>query len=85
MRPPFVQESRESDAVTTSASNVSPETLSCSNTEDHLSTIRDDTGMRKEPTKLVDYLWKKEDIWCSRRHIVTNGETKSGSRRLENA
>ena len=48
----------------------------------------DDTAIRIEPTRHVDYLshnWKEEDIWSSWRHIVGKRKAYSNSSRLENA
>lgn len=51
-------------------------------------TAGDDTAIRIEPTRHVDYLshnWKEEDIWSSWRHIVGKRKAYSNSSRLENA
>ena len=51
-------------------------------------TAGDDTAIRIEPTRHVDYLshnWKEEDIWSSWRHIVGKRKAYSNSTRLENA
>ncbi|MCJ1271832.1 hypothetical protein MMC22_011737 [Lobaria immixta] len=51
-------------------------------------TAGDDTALRREPTRQVDYLshnWKEEDIWSSWRHIVAKRKVYSNSLRLENA
>lgn len=48
----------------------------------------DDTNLKTEPTRHVDYLshnWKEEDIWASWRHIVARKNAYSNSSRLENA
>ena len=48
----------------------------------------DDSNVRTEPTKHVDYLshnWKEQDIWASWRHIVAKRRDYSNSFRLENA
>lgn len=48
----------------------------------------DDTAIRSEPTRHVDYLshnWKEEDIWSSWRHIVAKRKAYSNSPRLVNA
>ncbi|KAL9115618.1 MAG: hypothetical protein Q9187_007229 [Circinaria calcarea] len=48
----------------------------------------DDTAVRKEPSRHVDYLshnWKEEDIWSSWRHIVTKRKIYGNISRLENA
>lgn len=53
-----------------------------------LTTAGDDTAIRTEPTRHVDYLshnWKEEDIWSSWRHVVGKRKSYSNSTRLENA
>jgi hypothetical protein len=48
----------------------------------------DDTAVRDEPTRHVDYLshdWREEDIWSSWRHIVSKRKVYGNSARLENA
>lgn len=48
----------------------------------------DDTAIRCEPSRHVDYLshdWKEEDIWSSWRHIVARRKVYKNSPRLENA
>ena len=48
----------------------------------------DDTAVRIQPTRHVDYLshnWKEEDIWSSWRHVISKREVYSNSARLENA
>ncbi|KAM3415521.1 Uncharacterized protein BST61_g9042 [Cercospora zeina] len=53
------------------------------------STVVDDTAVRQEPSRQVDFLshdWREEDIWSSWRHIVSQRKTVYGERsRLENA
>ncbi|PVH68229.1 hypothetical protein DL98DRAFT_522872 [Cadophora sp. DSE1049] len=44
--------------------------------------------MRDQPSRHVDYLchnWKEEDIWSSRKHIVSKRKAYCNSARLENA
>ncbi|CAK1354431.1 hypotheticalsprotein [Cercospora beticola] len=52
-------------------------------------TVVDDTAVRQEPSRQVDFLshdWREEDIWSSWRHIVSQRKTVYGERsRLENA
>ncbi|CZT11439.1 related to negative regulator of glucose-repressible genes [Rhynchosporium agropyri] len=48
----------------------------------------DDTAVRIQPTRHVDYLshnWKEEDIWSSWKHIVSKRKAYGNSARLENA
>ena len=51
-------------------------------------TAGDDSSIKSEPTRHVDYLshnWKEEDIWSSWRHIVAKRKVYSNGPRLENA
>lgn len=52
-------------------------------------TVVDDTAVRQEPSRQVDFLsheWREEDIWSSWRNIVSQRKTVYGERsRLENA
>ncbi|KAL7274020.1 protein phosphatase regulator [Rhizina undulata] len=48
----------------------------------------DDSGVRHEPSRHVDYLshdWKEEDIWSSWRYMVGKRKVYSNAARLENA
>lgn len=48
----------------------------------------DDSLVREEPSRHVDYLsheWKEEDIWASWRYMVTKRKVYSNAARLENA
>lgn len=48
----------------------------------------DDTAVRIQPLRNVDYLshnWREEDIWSSRKHIIRNRKAYNNSARLENA
>lgn len=48
----------------------------------------DDTAIKTQPTRHVDYLshsWREEDIWSSWKHIVSKRGAYSNSARLENA
>lgn len=49
---------------------------------------KDDTAVRRQPSRHVDYLshnWKEEDIWLSWKHIVSKRGHYCNSARLENA
>jgi fibrillarin-like rRNA methylase len=51
-------------------------------------TVADDTMIREEPSRHVDYLshdWREEDIWASWRHIVSQRRVYGEKSRLENA
>jgi hypothetical protein len=66
----------------------SPPVLSNLDAADTPQIAGDDTAIRVEPTRHVDYLsheWKEEDIWSSWRHIVAKRNVYSNSVRLENA
>ena len=50
--------------------------------------VKDDTEVRLQLLKHVDYLshnWRVEDIWSSRKHILSKRNAYSNSARLENA
>ena len=58
------------------------------NSPDLTIVAEDDTAVRTEPSRHVDYLshdWKEEDIWSSWRHIVSKRKVYGNSARLENA
>ena len=68
--------------------NLSSASLSHCGPPEPSPTAGDDTAIRIEPTRHVDYLshnWKEEDIWSSWRHIVGKRKAYSNSLRLENA
>ncbi|KAF2146498.1 uncharacterized protein K452DRAFT_219146 [Aplosporella prunicola CBS 121167] len=70
-----------------SGSDSAVSTNSCS-TPEPLPVAEDDTAIKPEPSRHVDYLshdWKEEDIWSSWRHITTNRKTYGQRSRLENA
>ena len=59
-----------------------------SNSLDPMPVAGDDTAIRSEPSRHVDYLshdWTEEDIWSSWRHIVAKRKVYKNSPRLENA
>lgn len=77
-----------SDTITPSASESSVATPSLHDFHDLQTTAGDDTAVKREPTKQVDYFshnWKEEDIWSSWRYVVAKRKTFSNSLRLENA
>ncbi|KAK7725118.1 protein phosphatase regulator [Botryosphaeria dothidea] len=68
-----------SDSVISTNTSSTPEPLPVS---------EDDSAIKAEPTRHVDYLshdWREEDIWSSWRHITTNRRTYGQRSRLENA
>lgn len=76
------------DAGTPSRADDSLVTASCPETSEPQQKAGDDTAIRCEPTRHVDYLshsWKEEDGWASWRHIVAKRKVYNNSPRLENA
>jgi hypothetical protein len=67
----------------------SPTTDSTPNhTPDSHPLAEDDTAIKQEPSRHVDYLsheWREEDIWSSWRHIVSKRKLYGERSRLENA
>lgn len=58
------------------------------NSPDSHPLAEDDTAIRQEPSRHVDYLsheWREEDIWSSWRHIVSKRKLYGERSRLENA
>lgn len=58
------------------------------NTPDHNLLSVDDTALREEPVRQVDYLsheWREQDIWSSWRYIVSQRKFYGERSRLENA
>lgn len=77
-----------SDTITPSASESSVATPSLHDFHDPQAAAGDDTAVKREPTKQVDYFshnWKEEDIWSSWRYVVAKRKAYSNSLRLENA
>lgn len=77
-----------SDTITPSASESSVTTPTLHDFHDPQITAGDDTAVKREPTKQVDYFshnWKEEDIWSSWRYVVAKRKTFSNGLRLENA
>ncbi|PVH67843.1 hypothetical protein DL98DRAFT_662453 [Cadophora sp. DSE1049] len=69
-------------------SNSTSTNVSRLESPDPVEHAEDDTAVRIQPSRNVDYLshnWKEEDIWSSRKHIVWNRKAYSNSARLENA
>ncbi|PVH72609.1 hypothetical protein DL98DRAFT_609942 [Cadophora sp. DSE1049] len=77
------------DSYTVSpTSNSTSTNVSGPESPDLVEHAEDDTAVRIQPSRNVDYLshnWKEEDIWSSRKHIVRNRKAYSNSARLENA
>lgn len=54
----------------------------------YLPAVSDDTAVRNEPSRQVNYLshdWKEEDIWASWKHISSRRKVYGERSRLENA
>lgn len=78
---------RTGDSYTVSpTSNSTSTNVSRPESPDHHA--EDDTAVRKQPSRHVDYLshnWREEDIWSSWKHIVSKRKAYGNSARLENA
>lgn len=71
-----------------SSGSDSMNSTNTSSTPEPLPVAEDDSALKQEPTRHVDYLshdWREEDIWSSWRHITTNRKTYGQRSRLENA
>lgn len=80
----------EDDVYDASASSTTDSTAGTESSNDSVSfpPVADDTAVRKEPSRQVDYLshdWREEDIWSSWRHIVSRRSVYGERSRLENA
>ncbi|KAK7542395.1 uncharacterized protein J3D65DRAFT_644205 [Phyllosticta citribraziliensis] len=91
-RNPFEQQG--TDQKTKAQTSSDPATcrtdsvVSNTSTPEPLPNAEDDTAIKPEPTRHVDYLsheWREEDIWSSWRHITSNRKTYGERSRLENA
>jgi hypothetical protein len=80
---------RTGDSYTVSPTSVSTSTnVSRPDSPDPIEHAEDDTAVRIQPSRHVDYLshnWKEEDIWSSWKHIVSKRNAYNNSARLENA
>jgi hypothetical protein len=80
---------RTGDSYTVSpTSNSTSTNVSRPQSPDSIEHAEDDTAVRSQPSRHVDYLshnWKEEDIWSSWKHIVSKRKTYANSARLENA
>lgn len=86
--PPASPQNGPSYTVSTSTSTSTTTNVSRPESPETTMTAGDDTQIRCEPSRHVDYLshdWKEEDIWSSWRHIVSKRGVYSNSSRLENA
>ncbi len=80
---------RTGDSYTVSpTSNSTSTNVSRPESPDATEHAEDDTAIRTQPSRHVDYLshnWKEEDIWSSWKHIVSKRKAYNNSARLENA
>jgi len=80
---------RTGDSYTVSPTSVSTSTnVSRPDSPDSVEHAEDDTAVRIQPSRHVDYLshnWKEEEIWSSWKHIVSKRKAYNNSARLENA
>lgn len=80
---------RTGDSYTVSpTSNTNSTSVSRPESPDPVEHAEDDTAVRIQPSRHVDYLshnWKEEDIWSSWKHIVSKRKAYNNSARLENA
>jgi Fungal protein of unknown function (DUF1752) len=78
-----------SDSYTVSlTSNSTSTNVSRQESPDPVEYAVDDTSVRTQPFRHVDYLshsWKEEDIWASWKYIVSQRKAYDNSARLENA
>ncbi|KAK7527563.1 uncharacterized protein IWZ02DRAFT_128174 [Phyllosticta citriasiana] len=91
-RNPFEQQGTDQkakpQASSDSATCRTDSVVSNTSTPEPLPNAEDDTAIKPEPTRHVDYLsheWREEDIWSSWRHITSNRKTYGERSRLENA
>jgi len=80
---------RTGDSYTVSpTSNTNSTNESRPDSPDPVEHAEDDTAVRTQPSRHVDYLshnWKEEDIWSSWKLIVSKRKAYNNSARLENA
>ena len=80
---------QHSDSYTVSpTSNSTSTTASRPISPDPVEHAEDDSAVRSQPSRHVDYLshnWKEEDIWSSWKLIVSKRKAYNNSARLENA
>lgn len=78
----------DDDACILSQTTSNPLNASLPDSPDLQEHAEDDTAIKNQPTRHVDYLshsWREEDIWSSWKHIVSKRGAYSNSARLENA
>ena len=85
---PGTGDSRTASLASSTTTTTTSTNASRPGTPDPNIAAEDDTAVRHEPSRQVDYLshdWKEEDIWSSWRHIVSKRKVYGNSARLENA
>ncbi|KAI9819569.1 MAG: hypothetical protein M1827_007019 [Pycnora praestabilis] len=88
LEPPPSPRTEDSYTVSPTNSTCTTTNVSGPNSPETSATAEDDTAIRKEPSRHVDYLshdWEEEDIWSSWRLIVSKRKAYGNSARLENA
>ena len=88
LEPPASPHVGNSYPVSPSTTTSTTTNASIPNSPQPTMTAGDDTQIKNEPSRHVDYLshdWKEEDIWSSWRLIVSKRGVYSNSSRLENA
>jgi hypothetical protein len=87
LEPPASPRAGDSYTVFPTSNSIST-TVSRPESPDSIEHPQDDTAVRTQPSRHVDYLshnWKEADIWSSWRHIVSKRKAYTNSARLENA
>jgi hypothetical protein len=82
------EESPTSEPTETQTNSTTSQHGTSVNTPDKPAISEDDTSLKAEPSRHVDYLsheWVEEDIWSSWRHIVSKRKIYGERSRLENA
>lgn len=87
LEPPVSPQNGDSYTAS-STSNSTSTTVSRPISPDAVEHAEDDSAVRSQPSRHVDYLshnWKEEDIWSSWKLIVSKRKAYNNSARLENA
>lgn len=87
LEPPASPRTGDSYTVSPTSNSISTN-VSRPGSPDVVEHAEDDTAVRIQPSRHVDYLshnWKEEDIWSSWKHIVSKRNAYNNSARLENA
>jgi hypothetical protein len=87
LEPPLSPQNGDSYTVSPTSNSTST-TVSRPISPDPIEHAEDDSAVRSQPSRHVDYLshnWKEEDIWSSWKLIVSKRKAYNNSARLENA